>query len=91
MGGGGKHILSILRKGKFKNFFWRGKELMDKGWPIFGGEAQRFLEIAIIPFTSRLLFDLLFKVDCKMFFTYFSVIFSLFRFTKSFSNSVLFY
>ena len=59
---------------------------MDKGWPIFEGEAQRFLEIAIIPFTSRLLFALLF-----MFFTYFSVIFSLFRFTKSFSNSVLFY
>ena len=59
---------------------------MDKGWSIFGGEAQRFLEIAIIPFTSRLLFALLF-----MFFTYFSVIFSLFRFTKSFFNSVLFY
>ena len=33
---------------------------MGKGWSIFGGGTSGYLEIAIINFTSQLLFDFLF-------------------------------
>ena len=50
------------QKGLFRVFFWRGFD--GKGGQIFRGEDSRFLERAIINFTSRPLFDLLFT--CRM-------------------------
>ena len=40
-----------------QDYCWRG-DYMKKRWSIFGGGLE-FLEIAIIDFTSQLLFDLL--------------------------------
>ena len=45
--------------GGFEDFF--GSGLDGKGWSIFGGGSE-FLQISILNYTSRLLFDLLFNI-----------------------------
>ena len=54
----------ILQKGAFEEFFWRGG-LDGKGVVNFWKGGPGFLEIAIINFTSQLLFELLFAHRLK--------------------------
>ena len=48
----------------FEEFFLRGG-LDGKGWSFFLENGSGFLEIAIINFTSRFLFDLIFACRLK--------------------------
>ena len=64
---------------------------MGKGWSIFLGAGSGLLEIAVINFTSRILFDLLFRCRLKDHLLFFTYAFSVSCFIKSFLNSVLFY
>ena len=78
------------REGSLQDIFWRGAWLDGKGLVSFW-RGFRVLEIAIINFIWRLLFDLLFTCRLKdISLVIFHLCFNLFRFIKSFFNDVLY-
>ena len=61
---------------------------MGNSWPIIWSEGSGFLEITVMNFTGRILFDFLFTCRLRDDLLHFTNVFSLFHFIKSYINGI---